>query len=188
MRLFVAILLDEPVRLGLKRVQEHLTPGCSGVRWVRWDQLHVTLKFLGEVRDGDVPKVCSAVTEAAATLPAFDMTLRGTGCFPPRGLVRIVWAGIDEPTGTVVRLAEAVENRLADLGFPREQRPFSPHITIGRVKEDHSNGGIRRAVGAGSFAALPQAVERIAVMASVLAREGPTYSIVSRANLSGGRG
>lgn len=187
MRLFVAILLDDEVRAALGRVQQHLSPICSGVRWVRQEQLHITVKFLGEVPDRDVAGVSKALEQAAAQLKPFDTTLEGCGCFPPRGAVRIVWAGIEEPEGLLPRSVEAVEGALAELDFPRERRPFSPHITIGRVKYDASGGSWRPAVSEFEFPAVSQPVERITLMSSVLAPQGPTYTVVSAAQLGSGQ-
>ena len=183
MRLFVAILLDDEVRAALARVQQQLARECSGVRWVRQDQLHITAKFLGEVPDRDVAGVSKALEQAAMRLTPFEMTLKGCGCFPPRGAVRIVWAGIEEPSGSLLRTVEAVEEALAELGFPRERRPFSPHITIGRVKQDTSGGSWRPVVSEFEFPVLAQPVEKITLMSSVLAPHGPRYSIVSAATL-----
>jgi len=183
MRLFVAILLDDEVRAALGRVQQQLSPACSGVRWVRQDQLHITAKFLGEVPDRDVAGVSKALERAATQLAPFEMTLKGCGCFPPRGAVRIVWAGIQEPSGSLLRSVEAVEGGLTEIGFPRERRPFSPHITIGRVKHDPSGGSWRPAVSEFEFPALAQPVEKITLMSSVLSPQGPTYAVVSAAPL-----
>ena len=183
MRLFVAILLDHEVRATLERVQQKLARECPDVRWVRPDQLHVTAKFLGEVPDRDAVRVSKALEQAAVRLGPFEMTLKRCGCFPPRGAVRIVWAGIEEPTGSLLRTVEAVEGALADLGFPRARRPFSPHITIGRVKFDTSGGSWRPAVSEFEFPAQVQPVEELTLMSSILAPRGPTYSVVSTATL-----
>lgn len=182
-RLFIAITLDEQVRSRLAAVQARLRDRCQGVRWVRPEQVHVTLKFLGEVRDRDVPSVCAAVEYAAGAGKPFSLTVAGSGCFPKRGPVRIVWAGLDEPSGALLGLASALENECEKLGFPRERRPFSPHITIGRVREDRSDGKIRSAVDSFQFDSVSQSVEDVTVMSSVLSPKGPTYTAVSTAAL-----
>ena len=187
MRLFVAMLLDDDVRAALGRVQLHLSPICADVRWVRQDQLHITVKFLGDVPDGDVAGVSKALERTAAQLAPFELTLKGSGCFPPRGAVRIVWAGIEEPEGLLQRSVEAVESALVEMGFPGERRPFSPHITIGRVKHDTSGGSWRLAVSEFEFPAVSQPVERITLMSSVLSPQGPTYAVISAAPLGAGQ-
>ena len=97
--------------------------------------------------------------------------------------MRIVWAGLDEPSGALLQCAEAVEGELAQIGFARERRPFSPHITIGRVREDRSGGQIRAAAEGITLDAGDQSVASLTLMSSVLSPQGPTYSAVSRTNL-----
>jgi 2'-5' RNA ligase len=100
--------------------------------------------------------------------------------------VRVVWAGAEESAGALMRCVEAVGEELNRLGFAPEDRPFSPHITIGRVREDSSGGRIRKAVESAKFGALDQPVESITLMSSVLSPKGPTYAAVSRAALGPG--
>ena len=183
MRLFIAIEFSDEVRSTLSELQAALMPECEGVRWIPAEQLHLTVKFLGEVPDRDVNKVAEAVGRAAGTATPCDLAIAGCGCFPPRGPVRIVWAGGSEDTGALVRCVEGVEAELAQLGYPKERRPFSPHITIGRVKEDRSGGRLRSAVDAHTYPSAKEAVTSITVMSSVLSPKGPTYTPVSRTNL-----
>ena len=183
MRLFVAVTLSDDVRAALTDAQNRLRETCQGVRWIPARQLHVTLRFLGEVPDPDVTGVAEAVARAASQAKPFTMDLSGCGCFPPRGPVRIVWVGLREEGGALLRCAEAVERELESAGFPRERRPFSAHITIGRVREDRSHGQTRMAVEACAFGPVPQAVESITLMSSVLSPKGPTYTAVSTTNL-----
>jgi len=178
MRLFVAILLSDEVRATLGRVQKDLDRACQGVRWVRQDQLHVTVKFLGDVPDGDVPSVTQAIERGASEGAPFSMTLESAGCFPPRGGVRIVWAGASDPTGTMQRSAEAINRELENMGFERERRPWSPHITIGRVKFDNSAGRTRSAVERVTYSGIDQAVDSVSLMSSVLSPKGPAYAQV----------
>lgn len=182
MRLFVAILLDEAVREALAKLQLAIAQRCDGVRWIPAEQLHLTAKFLGEVRDRDVPEVCQAVERAAARA-AFTIELAGAGCFPERGPVRIVWAGARCESDGMVECVEAVTAELEKIGFPRERRPWSAHVTIGRVREDRSRGQIRSAVEAVRLEPVDQPVNAVCVMSSVLSPKGPTYSVVSTSHL-----
>lgn len=184
MRLFVAIELDESVRTKLARLQKELARACEGIRWIPAKQLHLTVKFLGEVEDRRVAEICRSVEAGVKGVPAFDMTVEGCGCFPPRGAVRIVWAGCQDPSGLLSRCVASACGPLEAAGFPPEDRPFSPHITIGRVKDDRSGGGIRRAVAESSFPGVAQWVESVTVMSSVLSPKGPSYTAVSRAKLA----
>jgi 2'-5' RNA ligase len=181
MRLFVAILLDEAVRAELERFQSGLKQACDGVRWVAPHQFHLTAKFLGEVDDGRVTEVSQAVARAANRAEPFDFEFAGAGCFPKRGPVRVIWVGSNEPTGRLASCAEAVEQEMEAIGFAREKRPFSAHLTLGRVREDRSRGEIRAHVQSCSFGPVTQSVSSLTLMSSVLSPKGPTYTPVSTA-------
>lgn len=183
MRLFVAIELCKSVRAALAEAQAALRPQCDCVRWVLPELLHLTVKFLGEVPDRDVAKVAEAVARAAADATPFDMEIAGCGCFPPRGPVRIVWAGVREESGALLQCVEGVEDELEPLGFARERRRFSSHITIGRVREDRSAGRVRSEVEAYSLRLMEQPVLAVTLMSSVLSPKGPTYTPVSTTKL-----
>ena len=186
MRLFVAIELSESHRASLTNVQAKLSRRCDGVRWIPGPQLHMTVKFLGEVKDDDVPAVSKAVAAGAARAVPFEMEVGGCGCFPPRGAVRIVWVGVREASNALLECVESVSEELERMGFPTERKPFSSHITIGRVREDRSGGKLRSAVDECTFPPLVQPVELVTLMSSVLSSKGPAYSTVSKADL--GRG
>ena len=185
MRLFVAIELTDEVRDALREVQGALGRAADGVRWVRPEQLHMTVKFLGETPDGEVPRVAEAVARSAARSRAFEMQLTECGCFPPRGPIRIVWVGTHDGSRALQECVEAVEEEIDGIGFPKESRPFSAHLTIGRAKEGRSTEGVRSAVEGGKVKPVRQSVEELTLMSSVLSPKGPTYSVVTKARLSG---
>lgn len=183
MRLFVAIEVSDPVRKLLSATQANLRSMCPDVRWIPAEQLHLTVKFLGEVADGDVMAVSQAMTRAAAKSEPFEMRTGECGCFPERGAVRIVWTRTVEERGILAGCVAAVEAQIEPLGFPREHRPFAAHITIGRVREDRSRGKLREFVGASRGKVVEQEVSSLTLMSSVLSPKGSTYTVVSRAKL-----
>jgi RNA 2',3'-cyclic 3'-phosphodiesterase len=183
MRLFVAFLFDEPVLVWLGRLQTGLEKKCSGVRWISRNQLHMTLKFLGEVPDQEVHHVAEAMQQGAAHAQPFTMDLSGCGCFPPRGPVRIVWVGASDPSGTMLRAVEAINGAVENAGYPPENRPWSPHITIGRARDDRSGGAIRAAVESFDGGNVRQSVDSVVLMSSVLSPKGATYTPVHTAKL-----
>jgi 2'-5' RNA ligase len=187
LRLFVAIELDEAVRSQLLKVRRSLEACCANVKWVRPELLHVTVKFLGEVPDPRVVEVSEAVSRAAAmTKESFEFPLSTCGCFPPRGAVRVIWAGDSAANEPLAACVNAVETELGKIGQPRETRPFSAHVTLGRVNEDRSRGAIRTAVEGCTMARASQEVSSLVLMSSALSRGGPTYSVVSRARFGEG--
>ncbi len=185
MRVFVAIELDEGVRSALADLQAKLGRACQGVRWTAPHLLHLTVRFLGEVPDKDVVDVAEAVAQAAGEARACTFELAECGCFPRRGPVRIVWAGVRDASGLLERCVDRVEAALEDIGYPRERRPFSPHITIGRVREDRSGGRNRAATDAMTFGPLSQPAAAVTLMRSDLAPGGPTYTPLGKTELGG---
>ncbi len=185
MRLFVAIELDEKVRSALAELQGSLKRACDGVRWIPAHQLHLTARFLGDVPDAEAGGVGEAIARAGGASKPFAFELSGCGCFPTRGGVRIVWVGINEPSGALADCVEAVNRELELLDFERERRPFSAHITIGRVREDRSGRRIRSGVEAMDFGPFEQQVKTLTLMQSVLSPQGPTYTPVTAAALGG---
>jgi 2'-5' RNA ligase len=185
MRLFVAIELSAEVKAALRQAQRALAEFDRAVRWVTADQMHLTLKFLGEVADGRADEICPTTDRIAQASPAFEMLVGGCGCFPPKGLVRVVWVGLDEPSGALAACSELCEARYAEIGFAREGRPFSPHLTLGRVREDRTDGKLRQAVTAGRMPALRQPATELCVVQSTLTPQGARYTIVSRHRFGG---
>ncbi len=139
-RTFIAIELDPAVLAQVSKLQSRLKddvpPGF--VRWVRPGGIHLTLKFLGDVPPEKVDDIARALRTASAAHAPFSLHIAGMGCFPNPRRPRVIWIGVDEPSGTLERLYKDVERALGPLGYPPEQRPFSPHLTLGRVKRGRS--------------------------------------------------
>lgn len=144
-RTFIAIELAAPIleRLGdlQSRMQQDLPPKL--LRWVRPEGIHLTLKFLGEIPVEQVEQVGEVLRQACVGHAPFSVSVAGVGCFPNARRPRVVWVGVEEPSGALARLQRDVEGAVARLGFPPEGRRFSPHMTLGRVK-----GGGRQALEA----------------------------------------
>jgi len=185
-RTFLALDIDEAARKAIAAAGEKIaTASGAKVRWVGGQNLHVTLKFLGDVADAALAGVCEAVASAAAASEPFEFALPGLVCLPPRGRdVRMIWADVAEPTGRLAQLFERLEAALAPLGFRPDDRQFLPHVTVGRVKVPHDARALRSATEAFARAAFgSQAAAEVVVYASDLTRDGPVYTVVSRAKL-----
>lgn len=183
LRLFAAILLTDEVRAALARLQRQLAATCDGVRWVREEGLHLTVKFLGEVDDGEISRVGAALGRGTAQGTPFSITIEGAGCFPPGGGVRIVWAGVSDASGVMTRGVASIRSALDQLGFAPDRRAWSPHVTIGRIKYGGSGGRIRSEVDRITYPAVKQFVESVSLMASELSPTGPTYTKVLTCSL-----
>jgi 2'-5' RNA ligase len=144
-RTFIAIELDEELRATLQDLQDRLRGQLAprSVRWVRPQGIHLTLKFLGDTPVSRLEDIKVALAQAATEVGPFTFTVGGLGCFPNTQRPRVVWVGLQEPTGALVRLRDAVEAQVAPLGFPTEKRRFSPHLTLGRVQRRASRSEVR---------------------------------------------
>lgn len=187
MRAFVAIELDDPIRRRLAGAQQRLLGAGSGVKWVRPENVHLTLKFLGEAADDAIGAIVRALGEAAGGVEPFAARVIGLGAFPPRGVPRVVWAGIIEPTGSLLALQQRVERALEPLGFPPETRAFAAHATLGRVKKPHGARRLQQAVGDLADEDFGrQRVAAVALFRSDLSPAGPTYTALARVPLGKG--
>jgi 2'-5' RNA ligase len=187
-RTFVAVSISDAVRDRAAELIERLQAAPADVKWVEPANMHLTLKFLGEVPLNEIPRVCERVALGAAEIEPFELQLRGAGAFPNLRRPRTIWLGAGEGEQPMRRLARAVEARLTKLGFRKENRRFSAHLTLGRVRR--SGPGLEelgRAVAeAADFSGGTMAVDEVRVYSSRLASAGPTYEILGRAKLGGG--
>ena len=194
LRTFIAIELDAKLRNSLGRLQDQLreqvVPGS--VRWVRPEGIHLTLKFLGDTPLEKVENVKAALAQAAAEVGPFAFSLAGLGCFPSTRQPNVVWVGLQEPTGALTRLRDAVEAVVAPLGFPTENRPFKPHLTLGRVQRYGSRQQASAARGVGEVVAVTtigtigeMTVHTVSYIQSDLKPSGAVYTTLLEARLEG---
>jgi 2'-5' RNA ligase len=186
-RTFIAVGLDKSVHDRTVALQEALAQSGAEVKWVEPENLHVTLLFLGEVGDRDLPAVCRVVAECAAGQAPFPMTVERAGCFPNPRRPRVLWVGVGEGTQELVALHDALEPPLMELGcYRREERQYTPHITLGRVRSERPSDQLAGALAkhAGWQAGRMQ-VREVLVMGSELTPKGPVYTVMGRGKLQG---
>lgn len=176
MRTFIAIELEPALRRPLLRLLAEELPRSRDVRWCTENQLHLTLKFLGEVSDAVLPKVCDAAATAGGQVEPFPIRIRGLGCFPGPRNPRVLWCGVEDSTGGCRRWVELADPLLEELGFKRETRAFTPHITLGRSR---NTGGTRVLTEALESAPAPDTdemqVSQVIVFESRLLPAGAQY-------------
>jgi 2'-5' RNA ligase len=173
-RAFIAIRCPDELRVGLLEAQKRIKP-FGDMKLVEPENLHMTLKFLGEVEESRLEKVIAALGFLSQK-QKFTMDLRGIGVFPNPAYVRVVWAGVDEGAKETGHLSREVDDALHALGFPREER-FHPHFTLARVRSIDKEKMRKflaesEAAGFGSFT-----VGSVDLMESKLEHKGPVYSI-----------
>jgi len=183
-RTFLALDLDEPIRRQLGNTQRELDRAGATVRWTKAAQLHVTVKFLGDVADEDLPQVCELAQQAAAEVEPFDFEVAAVTPGPPRGAMRMVWVDIADETGRMAQLNSRLESAYAEMGFRRENRRFHPHLTLGRIKAPRRLSELGRAVSAMSTRTFgTQSADNLIVYASQLTPQGPIYTPLAKAPL-----
>ena len=201
-RAFIAVELPESLREAITKIQDALKGALSGsgvrtdaknsdmrLQWVRAESLHLTLKFLGDIEPEQVEVLRAALSEAIAGIAPFSVELEGIGGFPDTRAPRVVWAGV-RPGGQppLMRLASAVETALVLCGFPPEEKPFSPHLTLARVKgRSRALGNVLYSVqthsSSGVLGTLP--VRSIGLIKSELRPSGSIYTPLFRLPLRG---
>lgn len=145
LRLFVALPLGEAShkRLGgVQRKLQRVLPG-GAVRWVKPAKIHLTLFFLGDTSRERVEPIAEALNVVTRNMPAFPFCLEGLGAFPNTRNPRVIWVGVEEPTGRLALLHKAVNEALERVGFEPETRPFKPHLTLGRTRRRISRSQAR---------------------------------------------
>ncbi|MFH1648060.1 MAG: RNA 2',3'-cyclic phosphodiesterase [Chloroflexota bacterium] len=187
-RSFIAVELTPEIKLALTRLQDHLKAGCRApVRWVEPGNIHLTLKFLGNINPGLTGSVATALEKAAAGMRPLHLEVTGLGVFPNPRRVQIVWVGMAGELESLGRLQQRIESGLAPLGFKAESRPFTPHLTLGRVRESAApdeRQDLGRLIADSTFEGGGQMeVDAVYLMRSRLTPEGPVYSRLSSVRL-----
>jgi 2'-5' RNA ligase len=181
LRCFVAADVPPSVAAALGSLQEGLKRHRLPVRWVRPANIHLTLKFLGDIRSEDVGRVTEAVTAATAAAAPLALGIRGLGVFPGIKNPRIVWGGLRGDTAALIGLQAAIDSRFEAVGFAREKRPFKAHLTLGRFNGHVDAGRLADVVLAfGDFMSDPFTVGAVTLFKSDLRPSGAVYSPLAR--------
>jgi len=190
MRVFVGVEIDDAIRIEAGRVMSILRHPLHslGPRWVPIENLHITVRFIGQVSDDRVPALLSALDRPVAAA-RFDMQVAGCGRFPLRGAPRALWIGIGRGMPGLAALHQAFTERVAAFGYQEEARPFSAHLTLARIKDAPAGSGrtVDAALSAIAVAPIVQRVERVTVFESRPSRKGPQYSALRRIELAPSR-
>jgi len=187
-RSFIAIELPEEVKLGLAQLQTRLKLGKQPwVKWVEPHSIHLTLKFLGNIPVDKIGEITRAMEEAAQEISPFRLEVKDLGVFPNLRRVQVAWVGISGQLDKLGQLQQGIESNLARLGFTSESRPFTPHLTLARVRDRASLEERQRfgqLIASTKFEAVYAIeVDAISLMRSQLTREGAIYSRISSVGL-----
>ena len=191
LRAFIAVELPPAAREAVEGVIRDLrAKSGDAVRWVRPEGVHLTLKFLGDIDADSVPAISEALDRCAAPTAPFDLFLEGVGAFPNARRPRVVWVGLGGGLEPLLGLQQSIEGELEALGYARERRAFTPHLTLGRVRDRISPAQVRalsEALGVVSVApGVKLPVKEISLMQSDLRPSGAVYTRLHSVGLGGG--
>ena len=186
-RIFIAVDIGEAIRKKAAALQEKLARSAADVKWVDPASMHLTLLFLGEVGELEIVSICRIAKEQARTLPSFKLDLGGLGAFPTPRRPKILWVGVRQGAEELTRLHDALEEPLLELGcYRREDRAYSPHLTLGRLtQEDRGEAWASILTQHAEWNGGSTQVMEVLIMRSELRRDGPVYTVMGRAQLQG---
>jgi 2'-5' RNA ligase len=186
-RTFVAAAINNDVRSRALKLMERLRPAAPNVKWVEPEGLHWTLNFLGNVEECETGEICAAVAEAALEHAPFDLEIRGAGAFPSPDRPRTLWLGVGEGRDEMIALQASIEHSLESLGYRGEARRYTPHLTIGRPGRGQPSSELAiELANLADFQGGTMLVDEVTVYSSELTRQGPIYTPLGFAPLSGG--
>ncbi len=180
MRLFVAVSLSAEIRDRLAAAQDRLRRALCDVSWVRAENIHVTLKFLGDTEEKRLERIRPALAEVARAGAPFSMQVTGVGSFGGR-IPRVVWVGVGDGAESLTQLAGRIEAALARVGFPKERRGFTAHLTLGRVRSPRNAEALLAAlqeIHGEEFGTLT--ATEFELMQSELRPSGSVYTVLER--------
>lgn len=186
-RIFIAVDISDEARdaaAGYIEVLSKRFPDIP-VKWEKPEKLHLTLKFLGSTEEEVVESIREIVDRAAKQVEPFEIRITGTGAFPSVKSPRVLWWGVEEPTGTMKQLAKDIDNECARHGFEPEKRSFKPHLTLARIRDPRVAGDVGKAHAESEFAVVSYICKEIVVYESHLGRGGSTYTKLHTAKLGG---
>jgi len=188
-RSFIAIELPNELKLGLSQLEAQLKSGKQpGVKWVNPYSIHLTLKFLGSIAVDKISQITKSMSEAVQGISPFHLEVKELGAFPNLRRVQVVWVGISGEVDRLGQLQQRIESNLACLGFAPESRPFTPHLTLARLRNQASLDERQRLgeliAGTRFEVAYTIKVDTISLIRSQLTREGAIYSRISAVGLN----
>jgi RNA 2',3'-cyclic 3'-phosphodiesterase len=175
-RTFLCIEIPDTIKARIGDLQRALKQIEARVSWVKPENIHLTLKFLGAVPASRIPSVCEAVSRAASHNSTFEVEVSGTGCFPSVRNPRVLWVGLTNLPNELRQLHKNLEDELAGRGFPRDSKRFAPHLTIGRIRSPEGAPIVARELIEVGFESALAPATRVIVMRSDLRPTGSLYT------------
>lgn len=184
MRTFIAIELPKEIKEYLAGIQDKLKAAQADVKWVEPKNIHLTLKFLGDRDDKKIEKIKAIIEEITQSKNTFQICVSSLGAFPKISSPRVIWVGLDQGDAETINLAQGLEEKIAKIGIPKEDHPFSSHITIGRTRSGLNVEKLAEML-TNMAGLMPQSFKaaKITLFKSTLTAYGPIYEALKEANL-----
>jgi 2'-5' RNA ligase len=184
MRTFIAIEIPDGIKKEMAKAQEQLKRSGADAGWTRPEGIHLTLKFLGEVLEAKIDEIKNALAQAAGATSRFRLEIAGAGAFPNPKNPRVVWLGVSGDIDKLATLWSSVEDSMTALGFDREERAFSPHLTLARIKYLRPRYSWQKAIDSIKDIRLAGfEVDHVSLMKSELKPSGAAYTEIGRVDL-----
>ena len=177
-RTFIAIPVPESVFVLQENLKNTISKKTGKVRWVKENQLHLTLKFVGDTPEESIDDVRGVMQKVADQMIPFKIIIQGVGCFPKIERPRVMWVGLDGEIDKLNDLVTAVHDGLDPLGFPRDEKEFHPHITMARAKYPQKKTPDISSFLNTTYDSIPFRIEKIQFISSELFPNGPVYTIL----------
>lgn len=186
MRAFIAIEFPSNIKDTISKMQDKLKAGLPKVNWVKPENLHLSLKFLGEISPKQLENINQITAEIVKTITDFKIKLESLGVFPNLACARIIWIGTNQAPEALGQIVAQLETKLAELGIPKEDRPFKAHITIGRIKHRLILSDLEKGINQVQRDMVCENLEfntrGITLFQSTLGKQGPTYTALKETN------
>ncbi len=192
-RCFIAVGFEDAIASQLAGLQKQIAQrvheagiSTKGIKWVKPENMHLTLKFFGDIADTDIPKICDAMDKTAETCQIFEMSIEGYGCFGSGGSARVLWAGIELGRDELTNMYHKLQQELSLLQFSSDDRRFKPHLTLARIKNHQTGMQLQQVAQQLPSVIVPvhPVVVRLSLLQSDLTPNGPVYSVLHHAELN----
>ena len=182
-RSFIAVDIPEAVRDMLDGLLGKLRNSQADVKWVKSKSIHITLKFLGDVEEARLPQIKEIMGNVVKNIQPFTISIEGMGAFPNDRRPHVLWVGVQKGSETLIRMAADLDSQLAALGFEREKRSYSPHLTLGRIRSPKKIDAVIDMMHSMTFHVGDFLNEDILLMKSDLRPEGAVYTVLEKIKL-----
>ena len=184
-RAFIAVEIDQQNKEALSQLISNLKKSNADIRWINQDQMHLTLKFLGNTEENKIPQISKILERIAADFKGFYIQLSKIDAFPNIRRPRVIWIGIDKGKQTLKDLSCKIESELEGIGFQKEKRGYKAHLTLGRVRSLKNISQLTRSIDEASFQSPGEIkIYKLTLFQSTLTPKGAIYKILSESPLS----